>query len=116
MADRMVAQGTDVADLTTFVKTLDEHYKGIKIIVVEKETIENESKNPGIKFKGTIKVHQVNWYRTNSVLKFRHQSCFDCRDSRTICKHFELAKTNVKNECIYVEVDPVTNKNKKKLV
>ena len=70
----MVAQGTDIADFTTFVKTLNEHCKGIKIIVVEKETIENESKNPDIKFKGTMKVHQVNWYRTNSVLKFHHLS------------------------------------------
>ena len=86
MADRMVAQGTDIADFTTFVKTFDEHCKDIKIIVIEKETIENEAKHPSIKFKGTTKVHQVNWYRTNSVLKFHCISCFDCRDSRTICQ------------------------------
>ena len=39
-ADRMVEQGTDIADFT-FVKILNEHCKGIKIIVVEKEIIEN---------------------------------------------------------------------------
>ncbi len=38
-------------------------------------------------------VHQVNWYRSDSILKFHHISCVDCRNTiAKCCKHFEIGK------------------------
>lgn len=111
-ADRIVAQGTDIADFTTFVKTLNEHCKGIKILVIDKEIIENESKNNGIKFKGTMKVHQVNWCRSDSTLKFHHISCIECRRANTkYCNHFEIGKICIKNKHVNTDIQTTSKKS-----
>jgi hypothetical protein len=61
-----------------------------------------------------MKVHQVNWYRSDSILKFHHISCVDCRGTiAKCCKHFEIGKMKVNNKCVSIEEDPLKCTDKK---
>ncbi|XP_063219235.1 uncharacterized protein LOC134529268 [Bacillus rossius redtenbacheri] len=100
-AEYLVAQGKDISDFSTRVLELTDHVKGITVISVPKECIEQFSNTLDLRtpkpFKGTLRVHQVTWARneTNSRLHFRRLSCFRCRPSRS---HYDIGYLDISND------------------
>lgn len=111
-ADRLVANGTDIPNIETFAKAIEENCPGIKTFVISDADIQLQqrifdSHQLHIKpFSGTLKVHQV---RGSAFLPFKLKlkslSCFCSTDS---CPHYHLGQIvypqNVKNKLNVAEI------------
>lgn len=93
-ADRVVAEGKDIANFEAMFKTLKEKTK-VLLLNVESDHIKEEEDwlreemTPLSTIKGTLKVHQVCWNRLTNDVMFRKLSCYDCQTD-VVCKHYHL--------------------------
>nr|CAI5836339.1 unnamed protein product [Callosobruchus analis] len=103
-ADSLVARGEDIPNYETLLKKL-QTLNGILVLPIdEREISEFDSKIPVSleAFKGTMKVHEALWIKTNPfVVCFRRLSCSDCTADQ-VCMHYNLG--NIKTRLRYEEV------------
>lgn len=99
-ADTLVAQGKDIQSFDHLIAELQNSVEKIDIISIPRseiqsfgETVEDKS----VTFKGTMKVHQVIWRRTDpKSLNFRRLSCFKCPPHE--CCHYGMGTQKLSNE------------------
>lgn len=107
MANRLVAEGTDLPTFHILFKALKEH-SSIKLFLVTVEDIEKIDaiiSNHIPPCIGTMKVHQVLWASEDKGgLEMRRLSCFDCLPP-TRCTHYHM--------CHFYPLIPALQKNKR---
>lgn len=93
-ADAAVANGQDVHDFKTLLRTLNNSnincwfdsvsHKDIRVFKDQLHVSKMET------FKGTLKVHQWIWCRSESLkIRFNKLSCYECSYNSN-CKHYYL--------------------------
>ncbi|KAG8176820.1 hypothetical protein JTE90_003448 [Oedothorax gibbosus] len=101
-ADRIVAQGADLANYHTLFEALQKEVVGVKLTAVTKnEIIKCDNLlagKPIYPFKGTAKVHQVTWSEAALKTSYRKLSCFDCSPGKC-CKHYEIKPATKRSRC-----------------
>nr|CAI5839648.1 unnamed protein product [Callosobruchus analis] len=99
-ADSFVARGEDIPNYETLLKKL-QTLNGILVLPIdEREISEFDSKIPVSleAFKGTMKVHEALWIKTNPfVVCFRRLSCSDCTADQ-VCMHYNLGSVHYESE------------------
>lgn len=99
-ADLLVAQGKDVNSYEKLHTELQKQIKNIDIIPVNKSEIQSFTEKTidnSITFKGTMKVHQVIWCKSNSKeIAFRRLSCFCCSLDKE-CEHYGMGTQKLTN-------------------
>nr|CAI5819555.1 unnamed protein product [Callosobruchus analis] len=99
-ADSLVARGEDIPNYETLLKKL-QTLNGILVLPIdEREISEFDSKIPVSleAFKGTMKVHEALWIKTNPfVVCFRRLSCSDCTADQ-VCMHYNLGSVHYESE------------------
>lgn len=94
IADREVANGKDIPDITVLLSVLQEKCLNIQFYQINTSDIEEMSKlifsEKIIPFKGTMQVHQVACGENNELF-MRKLSCFDCKH---YCEHFNIGTLN----------------------
>lgn len=90
-ADRLIAEGRDLATFQSLFSALKEYTK-IDLFSVSSEEIEKIEKilKPGLQaFKGTMMCHQVSLGKKAIKLNMRQLSCFKC-SAEAKCTHYHL--------------------------
>lgn len=99
-ADLLVTQGKDVNSFEKLHTELQNQIKNIDIIPVNKSEIQSFTEKTidnSITFKGTMKVHQVIWCKSNSKeIAFRRLSCFCCSLDKE-CEHYGMGTQKLTN-------------------
>lgn len=94
-ADRLVAQGEDIPDFTTFIRAVESNITNIAISVVTEgnmEDIDRVLTDQGKSISGTLKIHQVTWVVTNPKrIYLRKLTCISCEPG-SVCSHYSLSK------------------------
>lgn len=101
-ADRQVGLGRDISDIQSLVSCLQENVQATTVIPIDDthlSEIEDKIKNAEIQpFKGTLKIHQITWHRSNpKILHARKLSCITC-SANAVCTHYEIGQIQIKSE------------------
>ncbi|CAH0550600.1 unnamed protein product [Brassicogethes aeneus] len=107
-ADGIVARGTDIHNLQSFLFHLKANCKGIflfKVQLDDSELEKIEEKIPKIlpTYKGVLQCHEVVWSKQHTFLDIRKLTCLSCSPSK-VCSHYSLAHTLTKGRLIYSNI------------
>ncbi|XP_047522360.1 uncharacterized protein LOC125061169 [Pieris napi] len=99
LCDNSVAMGKDVPDYGSLMLCLKENCKGIEIYGIGDPNVQDiqemVAKNKMNAYKGTFKIHQLSWNRSEpNILHVRRLSCLSCA-TNAVCPHFEMGQIKV---------------------